>query len=232
MTASPAQGGCGVTCRGARRPSCPFKRRRGPTKIRRHRPPHGLSASVTWRMMALSGFKRVWKGTARSCQALLVAAPALAVGGLVAQPPTAGAHPAPGTATSVLPEAACQPHVVLGVIPSWASGGFHPAAYRMYYELGRSDRIVALLWAHPLRSPPSPTYANKILWVSHRPGNGSPLLIRAQRMRGTRNVGKPVLATVPGGPGPSYVDMPSPGCWRLTLTWSGSRDSLDLNYVP
>jgi hypothetical protein len=102
----------------------------------------------------------------------------------------------------------------------------------MYYELGRSDRIVALLWAHPLRSPQSSRYANKILWVSHLPVNGSPLLIMAQRMKGTRNVGRPVRAAVAGGPGPSYVEMPSPGCWRLTLTWSGHRDSLDLNYIP
>jgi hypothetical protein len=51
-------------------------------------------------------------------------------------------------------------------------------------------------------------------------------------MDGARIVGPPVRRIVPGGPGPSLVDLPSPGCWRLTLTWSGRRDSLDLRYLP
>ena len=167
----------------------------------------------------------------RSYRALLVALPTLALGLVVASPASGTARPALSTVTSALQGAACQPHAVDGVIPGWASSGFHPAAYHMYYELGRSDRIVALLWARPLRSPQSPRYANKILWVSRLPVNGSPMLIGAQQMKGTRDVGMPVTETVVGGPGPSYVNMPSPGCWRMTLTWSGYRDSLDLDYV-
>src|SRR5271169_3174949 len=30
---------------------------------------------------------------------------------------------------------ACAPSVVNGVIPAWASEGFHPAKFRMHYEL-------------------------------------------------------------------------------------------------
>jgi hypothetical protein len=167
----------------------------------------------------------------RSYRALLVALPSLALGLVVAPPASGTPRPVLSTATSALQGAACQPHVVDSVIPSWASSGFHPAAYRMYYELGRSDRIVALLWAHPLRSPQSPRYANKVLWVSHLPVNGSPMLIRAQQMKGAHDVGMPVTETVVGGPGPSYVNVPSSGCWRMTLTWSGYRDSLDLDYI-
>jgi hypothetical protein len=43
-------------------------------------------------------------------------------------------------------------------------------------------------------------------------------------------VGAPVTRKVSGGPGPSIVNLPSPGCWRLTLRWSGRADSLDLSY--
>jgi len=39
-----------------------------------------------------------------------------------------------------------------------------------------------------------------------------------------------VLLLASGGPGPSIVDVPAPGCWRLTLSWSARRDSLDLQY--
>jgi hypothetical protein len=190
------------------------------------------SAAVPWRAVVFS--KRggpTRDAVTRSYRAVLVALPTLALGLVLAPPASGTARPVASTATSALPEAACKPNVVDGVIPSWSSSGFHPAAYRMYYELGRSDRIVALLWAHPLRSPQSPRYANKILWVSRLPVNGSPMLIRAQEMKGAHDVGLPVTETVAGGPGPSYVNMPSSGCWRMTVTWSGYRDSLDLDYV-
>jgi hypothetical protein len=39
-----------------------------------------------------------------------------------------------------------------------------------------------------------------------------------------------VVRVVVGGPGPSGINLPSPGCWRLTLQWSGRTDHLDLEY--
>jgi len=51
-------------------------------------------------------------------------------------------------------------------------------------------------------------------------------------MQGARLVGDPISRIVQGGPGPSLVDLPAPGCWRLTLSWWGRRDSLDLKYHP
>jgi hypothetical protein len=36
---------------------------------------------------------------------------------------------------------------------------------------------------------------------------------------------------VPGGPGPSIINLPAPGCWTLHLSWSGHRDELKLRYV-
>jgi hypothetical protein len=38
------------------------------------------------------------------------------------------------------------------------------------------------------------------------------------------------MRVVPGGPGPSIVNLPQAGCWRLTLAWSGQTDTLDLAY--
>jgi hypothetical protein len=37
-----------------------------------------------------------------------------------------------------------------------------------------------------------------------------------------------VLRTVVGGPGPSQVQFPNPGCWRLVLSWSGHQDRMNL----
>jgi hypothetical protein len=99
------------------------------------------------------------------------------------------------------------------------------------HVLGRSGRIVAIAFGYPLRSPPSARRSNKILWVPRRtPGAAAAMWIRAQRMEGARRVGVPFIRVVPGGPGPSIVNLPQPGCWRLTLTWSGQSDTLDLAY--
>ncbi|TMM06998.1 MAG: hypothetical protein E6G02_03290 [Actinobacteria bacterium] len=100
----------------------------------------------------------------------------------------------------------------------------------MPHVLGRSQRIVAALFAYPLFSPPAARRRNKILWVARRTPDASPLRIHAQRMNGSSPVGTPVTRKVSGGPGPSIVNLPSPGCWRLTLRWSGRVDSLDLGY--
>jgi hypothetical protein len=83
-----------------------------------------------------------------------------------------------------------------------------------------------------LLAPPPKTHNNKILWVAKIPAGGPPLLISAQRMVGGAPVGGAVRRQVPGGPGPSIINLPAAGCWRLSLAWSGHTDSLDLDYRP
>jgi hypothetical protein len=129
------------------------------------------------------------------------------------------------------PPRACRAQVERGVLPVWARGGFSERRPRMPHVIGRSGDIAAILFTDPLLAPLSPKRRNKILWVSRLPVRGSDLKIRAQRMEGARAAGRPVARLVKGGPGPSYVDLPAPGCWRLTLRWSGHRDSLDLRYA-
>jgi hypothetical protein len=132
-----------------------------------------------------------------------------------------------GSAVGVLP---CRPQITDGVLPRWARAGFSDTRPRMRYTLGESGRIAAILWG-ALNSPPAPNYNNKILWVSRvslRPG--SDLRIDAQRMNGTDRLGDPVHRSVMGGPGPSIINLPTAGCWRLTLHWSGWTDQLDLQY--
>ena len=102
----------------------------------------------------------------------------------------------------------------------------------MPYELGNAGNIAAIVWGFPLLSPPPRSHNNKILWVSRvMPQPGSNLRIAAQRMQGTHPLGTPVSRTVMGGPGPSIINLPASGCWRLTLRWSGRVDSLDLDYA-
>src|SRR3954447_6119576 len=110
-----------------------------------------------------------------------------------------------------------------GAIPAWARAGFSDPQPRAPHVVGDSGRIAAILFGDPLVAPPAKDRANKILWVAKHQESGD-LRIRARRD------GQVLERTVPGGPGPSIVDLPA-GCWRLTLTWAGGSDTLDLGYA-
>jgi hypothetical protein len=126
---------------------------------------------------------------------------------------------------------ACRPRLRRGALPEWARGGFSGRAPRAPHAVGRSREIAAIVFGDPLVSPPRKRRNNKILWVARRRADEpSDLLIRARRIEERRKVGRPVRRRVAGGPGPSIVDLPAAGCWRLTLSWSGRTDTLDVRY--
>jgi hypothetical protein len=128
--------------------------------------------------------------------------------------------------------AACDSHVVRGVLPAWARAGFSDPKPRMPHVLSADGKLTAILWADPLLSPKPRDHNNKILWVSRVPTDpGSSLRISAQRMNGATAVGAAVKREVVGGPGPSIINLPTPGCWRFTLHWSGQTDQADLEYA-
>jgi hypothetical protein len=125
----------------------------------------------------------------------------------------------------------CHSEVSKGVLPTWARAGFSGPRPRIPHVLGRSNQVLAIVFGYPLRSPPAAGRSNKILWVPKTwPKTPAPLWIRAQRLDGARPLGAPIRKIVPGGPGPSIVDLPQAGCWRVKLSWSGRTDELDLAY--
>ncbi len=121
---------------------------------------------------------------------------------------------------------ACTP-VTTAVLPTWARGGFSDAEPSMPFVTSSSGHLVAVLFGAPLRSPEAKDHANKILWVSNAAGGSGDMVIAGTR----EGDGMTMTTTVPGGPGPSLVDMPGPGCWHLELTWGTVHDSIDLLYV-
>ena len=115
-------------------------------------------------------------------------------------------------------------------LPVWARAGFSPPDQAMPHVIGAAGNIVAILWAprDALHSPPRPDLNNKILWVSRIPfAAPNPLVIRATLAGSTHTA----TASVPGGPGPSTIDLPAPGCWTFHLSWSGHTDELQLRYT-
>lgn len=120
----------------------------------------------------------------------------------------------------------CATAVVNGPLPTWAQAGFTPPTVAVPHVLAANGDIVGVLFGYPLRSPPRPDRRNKVLWLSRVPSNGDPLKIQA-KLSGSTLV---AIREVAGGPGPSYIDLPRPGCWHLTLSWSGHRDRMNIPY--
>jgi hypothetical protein len=141
-------------------------------------------------------------------------------------------HPHTGQASATAVPA-CRAHVHHDVLPVWMRGGFSGPKPRIPYAVGSTGAIVAVIFGWPLKSPPAAGRNNKILWVPRRTAKTiAPFWIRLQLMNGTQMVGAPIRKIIATGPGPSIVDVPTAGCWRSTLSWSGRRDTLDLEYTP
>jgi hypothetical protein len=160
----------------------------------------------------------LWQGWRR----FLLAAGTLAI---------ALAPPIAGVSSAASPGVICGSTVQEGPLPVWARAGFHGPRARVPHVLGRSGAIVAVLFGFPLEAPPPSNHNDKILWISRLSYTWQATLrISAQRMNRTQPVGAPVRMAIKGGPGPSLINLTTPGCWRLSLHWAGHTDSLDLQY--
>jgi hypothetical protein len=166
---------------------------------------------------------------------------ALALAALFVAACTAPAGPQPSAARASAAQAGtaqagalasdgCAGQPPVSPLPVWARSGFTPADLAMPHVMGEAGNIVAILWVprDALHSPPLQDRSNKILWVSRIPFVApNPLVINATLAGSTRTA----TVSVPGGPGPSTIDLPAPGCWTLHLSWSGHTDELQLRYV-
>jgi len=123
---------------------------------------------------------------------------------------------------------ACENAVTRGVLPSWARTGFSEPEPVMPFARSAGGDVVAVLFGDQLAAPPRPDVANKVLWVWRQlPAAPADIHLTARR----NGTGPVVTAGLPSPAGPSYVDLPTPGCWRLTLSWPGGRDTIDLSVV-
>lgn len=151
----------------------------------------------------------------------------LVVTALVLAGSAAGCTATTGPAT---PAPACSATVREDVLPAWARAGFSdPSPSGVPYVLGERGMIAGVLFGHPLTAPPPGAgRADKIRWAADPAVTGPGDLAIDARLDGSAEV---VHRVVPGGPGPSIINLPRPGCWHLTLTWGDRSDTLDLRYA-
>jgi hypothetical protein len=98
------------------------------------------------------------------------------------------------------------------------------------YALASGGTAAAFFFADPLRAGHPINPSNKVLWVVRFPRAGKPLTITARRAAGSSQVVR-IRRPADSGPGeiyPSYIDLPEPGCWQLTLAWGAHRAGINV----
>lgn len=142
---------------------------------------------------------------------------------LTTKPAPASGVPASGTGCGDTPISPDQ-------LPGWTADAGLPAG--LPYAISRDANVVAVLFGYPLRAGDREDgRTNKILWDMRDPRDGHPLLVTARPLSGgpAVNLTFPADAS-PGEIYPSIVDVPTPGCWHMTLRWNGHTATIDLPY--
>jgi len=118
-----------------------------------------------------------------------------------------------------------------GAPPAWTASAWSSSSpgFRLPYSLASGNSAAAFLWVRLRAGDPSnPT--NKVLWVMRYPRQGTPLRILARwgaSAAVTARSSWPADSS-PGEIYPSYLNLPRPGCWELTLSWSSHVARLDV----
>ncbi|BCJ45730.1 hypothetical protein GCM10010168_58500 [Actinoplanes ianthinogenes] len=146
--------------------------------------------------------------------------------GACSDPPSGSATYGPATSApaptgAAVSSAECNAGISTEALPVWAREGFNFDGSGVPHRLGDQGGLMAILFAPPKADPVDGT---KILWVSRLPvETAAPLTVS-----GVRSDGLTATQELPNGAGPSAVKIPEPGCWDLTLTWSGHTDRMRL----
>lgn len=124
-----------------------------------------------------------------------------------------------------------------GTVPAWTAPAFADSNSRTPpwpHAVSARGNVVAVVFGYPLRAGQPTNPANKVLWIMRLPRHGSELTIKARPL----HANAPLVTIVepadssPGEIYPSYVNVPSAGCWQLSLRWAGHADSIDLPFRP
>jgi hypothetical protein len=119
-----------------------------------------------------------------------------------------------------------------GAPPTWTAAAWSDSSpgFTVPYALASRNAAAAFLFSGALRAGHPTNPANKVLWVVRFPRDGHPLEITARLSTDPSQVvriSRPADSS-PGEIYPSYVDLPTAGCWRLELAWDTHRASVEV----
>ena len=119
-----------------------------------------------------------------------------------------------------------------GPPPAWTAAAWSDSSpgFTVPYALASDDAAGAFFVANPLRAGHPRNPSNKVLWIVRFPRDGHSLTITARLSTHPSDkvqISRPADSS-PGEIYPSYVDLPNPGCWRLSLAWGPHRARIDV----
>jgi hypothetical protein len=122
-----------------------------------------------------------------------------------------------------------------GPPPAWTAAAWADSSpgFTVPYALASDDAAGAFFFANPLRSGHPTNPSNKVLWIVRFPRDGHMLTITARQSTDPSDVVQ-IRQPADSSPGeiyPSYVDLPKPGCWRLSLAWGPHRARIDVQIM-
>ncbi len=123
-----------------------------------------------------------------------------------------------------------------GAPPRWTASAWADSSpgFHLPYGLASGDAAAAFFFAPSLRAGHPRNPSNKVLWVVRFPRNGHSLDVTARLGRDPSRVVRTSWSadSEPGEIYPSGIDLPTPGCWHLTLAWGTHRAALDVQVHP
>jgi hypothetical protein len=125
----------------------------------------------------------------------------------------------------------CDTPARLGGRPAWMP---EPDDAVTPYVLAVPDMAAVILAAQPLRAGHPTNPYNKVAWAVRVPRNGTNLRVDARPRGETGQIVQfdvPPVVVSPGEVYVSYLDLPSPGCWTLTLRWGSPMQTATINLV-
>jgi hypothetical protein len=118
-----------------------------------------------------------------------------------------------------------------GGIPAWLEeAGAHNNPGQTPYVVASPEVAAGFLFANPLRAGKPENPANKILWVTRTVNRGALSVVAHPIGSSSPVVNAEAMPASPGYIYPSIIDVPSAGCWRISLSWEGNHADLDLQY--
>ena len=119
-----------------------------------------------------------------------------------------------------------------GGTPAWLEeAGAHNNPSETAYVVASPEVAAGFLFANPLRAGKPENPANKILWVTRSVNRGALRVVAHPIGSSSPVVNADAMPASPGYIYPSIVNVPSAGCWHLTLSWDGGHADLDLQYL-